>query len=68
VAGAIRASHQGGAVPLELLGERVHLLEVHTGCWTPGMRKARLPVCPRSPGLATRQNTHGAQLVFILAA
>ena len=32
VAGAVRSSRQGGPVPLELLGERVHILEVPTGC------------------------------------
>jgi hypothetical protein len=32
VAGTVRTSHHNGTVQLELLGERVHLLEVHTGC------------------------------------
>lgn len=32
VAGTARASHHGGTAQRELLGERVHLLEVHTGC------------------------------------
>ncbi|MDQ2881448.1 MAG: hypothetical protein M3Y48_09485 [Actinomycetota bacterium] len=32
VAGAVRSSRQGGPTPLELLGERVHILEVPTSC------------------------------------
>ncbi len=32
VAGVVRASRQGSLVPLELLGERVHVLEVPTNC------------------------------------
>jgi hypothetical protein len=32
VAGAVRSSHQGGPASLELLGERVYILEVPTGC------------------------------------
>ncbi len=32
VADVVRASRQGSPVQLELLGERVHMLEVPTGC------------------------------------
>jgi hypothetical protein len=32
VAGVVRASRQGSPIQLELLGERVHVLEVPTGC------------------------------------